>query len=299
MLDLNDIRLFVRAVDCGGFAAAGRKLGVAKSSLSQRIAKLEREVGARLIQRTSRSFAITQAGRDFYRHAVAMLMEAEAAEAAVKQQLGHPLGAVRLSSSAGTLHAGLAALLARFSMEYPQVLVQHHATNRTVDLIAEGFDLAVRAHGADMPDSGLVQRRLGFSPRWLVASPVYLRAAGVPARPSDLAHHQALCMANGDWSLEDDAGGRERAPMQRRLCIDDPQALLIAAQEGLGVASLPAGLCRAVVRDGGLTRVLPGWREGGATISLLTPHRDGRLPSVQALTDYLAQRLPDAMGLEA
>jgi DNA-binding transcriptional LysR family regulator len=302
MLNLNDVFLFVQVVDHRGFSPAARALQMPKSSLSNRIIKLEDRLGARLLQRTSRRFAVTDLGKEFYQHASAMLIEAGAAEDVVRRRLAEPAGTVRLTSSVGTSHAGLAVVLARFVKEFPKVRLLQHASNRTVDLVDEGLDLAVRAHQGALPDSELVQRRLGFSPRWLVAAKSYLSKMGVPQEPAELVHHEGLCMpampVDSEWRLQCADGSTTGVPITSRFCVDDLQTLRIAASQGVGIAALPAGLCHADVESGSLIRVLPEWIAGGSTITILTPHRRGELPSVRALSDFVAHHLRVIMRLE-
>src|SRR6478609_4078227 len=144
MQDLNDLYYFVQVVDRGGFAAAGRALGMQKSKLSRRIALLEERLGVRLIQRSTRRFSVTEIGQDYYAHCKAMLVEADAAEASVEQTRSEPSGIVRLSCPVALLHARVSVMLAGFMAHYPQVAVHLEATNRRVDLIAEGIDVAIR-----------------------------------------------------------------------------------------------------------------------------------------------------------
>jgi DNA-binding transcriptional LysR family regulator len=301
MLNLNDLFLFVQVVDRKGFSATARALGMPKSSVSNRINRLERELGVRLIQRTSRSFAVTELGREFYDHAAAMLIEAEAAEDTVKRRLAEPSGTVRLTSSPATAHSGLSSVLARFLVELPKVRITHQVTNRNVDLVEEGLDLAVRAHHGSLPDSTLIQRQLGFSERWLVASPRFLETAATPDSPDDLEECDALCMqsmiSDGLWALRSDRGIEVTVRPNYRLFADDLQSLKQAAIEKLGIAALPAGLCTPAIAAGTLVRVLPHWIAGGATITILAPSRRGQLPSVRALSDFLAHNLPAAMNL--
>jgi DNA-binding transcriptional LysR family regulator len=301
MIDLNDARLFVQVVEQGGFSRAARVLERPKSSISNRIAKLEDYLGARLIHRTSRQFALTDIGREFFDHASAMLTEAMSAEEAVRSKTAEPRGTVRVTSSVATAQAGLALVLAGFIKAFPKVRVHLSVTNRSVDLVDEGYDLAVRAHEQPLPDSEMIQRRLGFSYRWLVASPSYLARRGTPEEPPDIAGHDALCMSasfESDWMLTTDPDVRVLVKPRPAFCADDPVSLQIAACDGLGIAMLPAGLCRSHVHAGRLSRVLPEWTAGGAFISILTPHRRGQLPAVRTVSDHIADHLRDAMNLE-
>jgi DNA-binding transcriptional LysR family regulator len=302
MLNLNDVYLFARVVEHGGFAAAARALNMPKSTLSTRISRLETRVNARLIQRTSRRFGVTEVGREFYRHASAMLLQAAAAEDVITRRLSGPSGTVNLSCSPGTSHAGLARVLARFVAHCPGVRVVQATTNRNVDLIEEGIDIVVRAHEKPLPDSGLVQRQIGFSPRWLVAAPGYIERTAVPEKPADLARHEGLSMSQmmtgkSEWVLQRLDRTSARVRIGCRLCMDDPESVKMAALEERGIAAVPAGICRAEIESGALVRVLPEWFAGGATITVLTPHRRGTLPSVRALSTFISGHLPEAMSL--
>jgi len=301
LIDLNDARLLVQVAEQGGFSRAARALGRPKSSISNRIAKLEDYLGARLIHRTSRQFVLTDIGREFFDRASAMLTEAASAEEAVRSRTTEPRGTVRVASSVATAQAGLALVLAGFIRLFPKVRVHLSVTNRSVDLVEEGYDLAVRAHEKPLPDSELIQRRLGFSCRWLVASPSYLARRGIPENPGDVDGHDALCMSanfESDWTLTRDAGAKVRASPTPVFCADDPASLRIAACDALGIAMLPVGLCRGDLEVGRLARVLPQWTAGGAFISILTPHRRGQLPAVRAVSDHIADHLRAAMVLE-
>lgn len=298
-MNLNDAQLFSVVADQGSFSKAARALGLPKSTVSNRISRLEAELGVRLIERTSRHFKVTELGREFHRHVAAMLIEAQAAESVVQQRLAAPAGTVRVSSSPGTLAAGLQECLAGFLVAYPDVVVSLHATNRTVDLIEEEFDLAVRAHEGELPDSSLIQRRVCFSPRWLVAAPAYLARTSPIERPDDLASHAGLCFPSmsGDsgWTIFARDNSVRQVYPRVRLAIDDPWSLERAAANGLGVAILPSGLCRKGISEGNLARVLPAFSAGGVNVSIVTTHRRGLLPSIKALSDYLLRELPERM----
>jgi DNA-binding transcriptional LysR family regulator len=161
MLDLNDFFFFVQVVDRGGFTAAGRTLSVPKSTLSHRMQQLESNLGVRLLNRTSRRFGMTDAGEDFYRHAVVMLREAEQAETAIRHRLTEPTGTVRCTAGAATMQFAMADILASFLTQYPKVDIVAHATDRTVDIVGENYDLAVRAHTDPLPDSNLGRACVG------------------------------------------------------------------------------------------------------------------------------------------
>lgn len=291
MRNLNDYYYFVLVVEQGGFAQAARRSGVSKSTLSTRIAALEAELGVRLIQRTSRRFMVTELGQAFFRHASAMLIEANAAEEVVKGRLAEPSGTVRITASVPTVQTVLARVLVELAAAYPKVQVSVHVTDRRVDLVQEGLDIAVRDHFAPLPDSDLVQRRVAVEDVRLVASPAYLVARAVPQEPRDLMGHDGLMssMAGGPWSLEHASGARVEVSLAPRLHADESTLLLRAAEAGLGIACLPQRMIGEFVQAGRLQLVLPEWRAGTVTTTLLMPHRRGQLPSVRLVADAIAQ----------
>lgn len=289
MRNLNDYYFFVQVVEQGGFAPAARHTGMPKSTLAKRVAALEAELGVRLIQRTSRRFTVTELGQQFYRHAAAMLIEADAAEDIVKGRLAEPSGTVRITASVPTAQGLLAKALVELAVAYPKIHVSLHVTDRFVDMVQEGFDIAVRNHFAPLPDSGLVQRRVASEPICLVASPAYLAARGTPRLPQDLQQHSGLIssMAGGPWRLESDNGVMVEVALTPRMHADESTVLLHAAQEGLGIACLPRHMCEAAIAAGRVQRVLPEWRAGTVTTTLLMPHRRGQLPSVRLVADAI------------
>ena len=293
MLNLNDLYFFVHVVDHGGFAAAARQLDLPKSTLSKRVAELEKTLGVRLIHRTSRSFVPTDIGRDFYRHAAAVLIEAEAAENLVKGRLAEPSGLVRITCSVPTAQIALADLLPAIARIYPKIQLELHATDRFVDIVQEGFDIAVRDHFRPLPDSDLVQRRIGCESIYLVASPAYLEEHGIPGRPEHIAGHKGLLTSHssGSWTLENDNGDVTEVRPMKRFAADESTVLLRAASAGLGITCLPQKLCRRALERGELMRILPDWNAGKVLTTLLIPHRRGQLPSVRAVCDMLTEQV--------
>ncbi|MFK0273721.1 LysR substrate-binding domain-containing protein [Ensifer sp. NPDC090286] len=295
MRNLNDFIVFVHVVDHKGFAPAARALNVPKSTLSKRVAELEKTLGVRLINRTSRRFTVTEIGEDFYRHASAMLIEAEAAEAIVKGRLAEPSGTVRITASVPTAQMMLAGLLPPLAKTYPKMKVMLHATDRFVDVVQEGFDIAVRDHFAPLPDSGMVQRRVATDAILLVAAPAYLESSGHPREPSDLSHHDGLLasLSAEGWTMRNDAGVVVRVRPMPRFLADESNVLLEAAVSGLGITALPRKICRAAIEAGSLVRVLADWEAGSVTTTLLMPHRRGQLPSVRAVVDFIVAHLQE------
>ncbi|MBN3793228.1 LysR family transcriptional regulator, partial [Burkholderia sp. Ac-20353] len=278
-MNLNDLYLFVQAVEAGSMSAAARLLDLPKSTVSKRVAELERALGARLVHRTSRSFRLTPVGADFFNHARAAVIEAESARDAVLRQAAEPRGVVRITSSVPVAQHFLAPCLPAFAAAHPKLQLQIHAGDRLVDLAQEGFDIAVRSHFAPLPDSALVQRPLAVSPIILVASPAYLAQCGEPAEPAGLAQHDGLYpnLQSAPWHVCRGADRVEVAP-RPRLHADESTVLLQAAVAGLGIACLPDWIAGDALRTGALVRVLPAWHAGHVTTTLLMPHRRGQLP---------------------
>lgn len=292
MLNLNDLHFFVQAVDSGGFAAAARRLGCPKSTVSKRVAELEAQLGAQLIHRTSRSFTLTDTGRDFYDHARAAMIEAEAAEAVVHRRLAEPSGTVKITASVPTAQFRLAARLPALARAYPKLTLHLHVTDRFVDLVQEGFDIAVRSHFAPLPDSDLVQRRISEEPFVLVASPGYLRERGTPATPQALRDHDGIVAspALAAWRLRSRNGEEIEAAPAPRLYADESVPLLKAAEADLGITRLPEHIAAEALTSGRLVRVLPEWSAGTVMTTLLTPHRRSQLPAVRAVIDFLTDK---------
>jgi DNA-binding transcriptional LysR family regulator len=291
MLNLNDVQMFVKVVECSGFAPAARALGVPKSTLSKRVAELERALDVTLILRTTRRFAITPVGRDFHGEALAMVALAESAEQIVRGRRAEPTGPVRVTCSVPTAQGWLAALLPRVARRFPALRIALHATDRFVDVVRDGFDLAVRDHFEPLPDSSLVQRRVAVEDMVLVASPRYLAKRKRPKQPADLAGHDALPTRAGTatWTLQRADGESVEVTIQPRFTADETLVLLAAATEGLGIAALPALACRADLASGALRRVLPEWTAGRVTTTLLLADRRAQLPGVRAVADAIVQ----------
>jgi DNA-binding transcriptional LysR family regulator len=298
MLDLNDFYYFVQVVDRGGFTAAGRTLRLPKSTLSHRIQQLETELGVRLLNRTSRRFAMTDAGDEFYRHAVAMLQQAEQAETAIRHRLTEPTGTVRFTAGVATAQFAMRDMVADFLVRFPKVNVVAHATDQTVDIVGENFDVAIRAHSAPLPDSTLVQRMLAPAPWFFFTGASYLDAHGELDTPQDLGKHPSLFMMRTGippvWRLRHCREAKDEVvmPLTPRLLSDDMIGLKQAAIAGLGIVALPGYICREEVQSGQLRRVLPNWLAGDSTITALLPYRQGLLPSVRAFVDHLASEFP-------
>jgi DNA-binding transcriptional LysR family regulator len=294
MQDLNDLYYFVQVVDHGGFASAGRALGVPKSKLSRRLALLEGRLGVRLIQRSTRHFAVTELGQDYYQHCKAMLVEADSAQEAIERTRSEPRGIVRVTCPIALLDIRVGAMLAAFLQRYPQLEVHIEATDRRVDVIGEAVDVALRVRTPPLQDSGLVLRTLGDSSQCLVAAPPLLQRLGAPAVPSDLAALPSLDLGDPQtehlWNLLGPEGAQARIPHHPRLITRGMIALRLAAIAGIGIVQLPTQMVREELARGALARVLPDWAPRVEIIHAVFASRRGLLPSVRALIDFLAER---------
>ncbi len=299
MQDLNDLYYFAMVVEHSGFAAAERALGIPKSRLSRRIAQLEADMGVRLLQRSTRRFAVTEVGQKVYRHAQAMLSEAQSAREAVDKLSAEPRGLIKVSAPVALAQQQLAELLPDFLEKFPLVRVQLQVSNRRVDLINEGFDVALRVRSQLNDDGSLVMRSFAQIRELLVASPAYLDARGRPAMPQDLADHLTLSMSEDEsrqrWELHGPDDVTVRVDIQPRLMGHDFPLLMESARRGLGIALLPETVCGEFIRRGQLELVLPDWSLPQGICHAVFPSRRGLLPSVRAFIDFLAERLPPSL----
>ncbi len=296
MQDLNDLYYFAMVVEHGGFAAAERALGIPKSRLSRRIVQLETDLGVRLLQRSTRRFAVTEVGQNVYRHAQAMLSEAQSAREAVERLSVEPRGVVKVSCPVALAQQQLAGLLPDFLLMHPLVRLQLQVSNRRVDLINEGFDVALRVRTQLNDDGSLVMRSFGQIRELLVASPAYLDAKGRPTLPQELAEHLTLSMSEDEsrqrWELHGPDNVTARVDIQPRLMGHDFPLLMEVAKRGLGIALLPETVCAEAIGRGELEPVLPDWSLPQGICHAVFPSRRGLLPAVRVFIDFLAQRLP-------
>jgi DNA-binding transcriptional LysR family regulator len=296
--DLNDLYFFAAVVEHGGFSAAGRALGIPKSRLSKRVAQLEERLGVRLLQRTTRRFVVTEVGERFYNHCRAVLEEARAAQDAVDELSAEPRGTVRVSCPISLTQTVVGYLLPDFMAKYPKVQVRLLSSDRRVDLIGEGYDIAIRVRTKLDTDGNLVMRSFGQSEVVAVASPALLDELGRPQAPDELARLPALSNFEHDgpqvWTLVDAAGEAVEVEMQARLVCGDFGVLLESARRGMGVALLPEYIAAPAITSGELEVVLPEWSAPQGTMHFLYPSRRGLLPAVRAFVDFLAERLPEA-----
>ena len=295
MQDLNDMLYFAEVVDRGGFAAAGRMLGIPKSRLSRRLAELEARLGVRLLQRTTRKLSLTEAGEVYHRHCVAMREDAEAAEEALSVVLTEPRGTIRVACPVTLAQSTIGPLLPRFLERHPHVRVDMEVNNRVVDLVHEGVDVALRVR-ARLDDSGsLVVKNLGTTNGLLVASPTLQHRVQAAGSVDELHKLPTVAMSAADgrasWKLLG-PGGRT-FELQHRPCYtaDDLMTLRFAVLEGTGMSILPDYMCSEDVAQGRLVQVLPGWAPPPGVVHAVFPSRRGLVPAVRRFLDFLGENM--------
>lgn len=295
-MDLNDYYYFVQVAEKGGISKASRALNIPKSRLSRHIRQLEERLKVRLIQRNSRNFVISELGEEFYQLAREALDKVEAAEAAIESATGEITGTVTLSCSVGMAQYLVVDALVSFIDYYPNVRVIQNVTNRTIDLLEDGIDIALRGHDGPLPSSSLIQRRLADTPWLLFASPDFLKRYGPIDDPAQLVGLPALKLgwrgSEGQWLLKHSNGNIERVEYHSSFSSDDMFSLKMAAIASKGIVSLPGYVCKNEIRSGSLVPILPEWKASDAQISLIRPSKLGILPAVKALTDHLVSEVP-------
>jgi len=299
-VDLNRITVFVRVVEAGSFTGAAAVLGLRKSSASRSVAALEADLGIRLLQRTTRKLSLTDAGRAFYDRARDALAGLDEARNAVSSLGAAPRGLVRITAPVD-LAADLAAVTTVFLRAHPDVRVETLLTARYVDLVKEGFDLAIRA--GSLADSSLLARKLGESEFGLFASPAYLDAAGRPRRLADLARHECVLYRAGSatarWRLSGPRGDEE-VSVRGRVDTDELAFVRAMVLAGFGIALVPVStMIRPLVASGVLERVLPRYALRGAVVHVVWPSRRFEPAAVALFREALAEALPRALGRTA
>jgi DNA-binding transcriptional LysR family regulator len=301
MLDLKDVYFFVQVVDRGGFTSAGEVLRLPKSTLSHRVKELEASLGVRLINRTSRQFAMTEVGEEFYQYAMNLLRSAEVAEEAMRQRLAEPSGVIRVTTAAEIAQFALRHVLPTFLSENPKVKIVETATDRLVDIVGEGFDLAIRGHTGQLQDSNLIQHPLAKAPWYLFAGPDYLERMSVPTEPEDLMAHSLIGLVSKgplQWHLQGPDKRTVTVPIDPRFQSNSLISLKEAACANIGIAALPGYICQTELKAGALRQILPQWIAADARITALIPYRIGLLPAVRTMVDYLAEVLPKVTAFD-
>ncbi len=295
MQDLNDMLYFAEVVDSGGFAAAARRLGLPKSKLSRRVAQLEERLGVRLLQRTTRKLSLTDVGALYLRHCSAMRDEAQAAQEAVEHIQTEPRGTIRVACPLTLALSTIGPLIPRFMARHPQVRIDMRVSNRVVDLVEEGFDIALRVRPTLEDSASLVVKNFGRSRTLLVASPQQLQRQWQPSMPEQLFGLDTVAMSAVDgkanWVLQGPDGASFHLTHQPRYCADDLATLHFAVLGGIGMCFMPEYMCEDELRSGQMVEVLPGWSPTPGIFHAVYPTRRGMVPAVRAFLDFLGQTI--------
>lgn len=291
--DLEGLAIFARVVELRSFAGAAEDLKLSKATVSKAVTRLETRLGARLFNRSSRRLALTDAGRMLSDRAARLLHDAEQLEAEAMEGAAAPRGQVRLAAPMSFGLIELAPILPDFMAAYPQVSLDLHLSDATVDLIGEGFDMALRI--ASLPDSALVARRLCPVKRLLVAAPAYLERHGRPTHPAHLAEHACLGYANlpspETWRFVNMAGEEASVRATGPLRANNADVMMPALLAGAGLAVAPDFIVRDALSDGRLEVVMPGWNMPPIALHLVMPPGGPRPKRVEVLAEFLAGRL--------
>ncbi|MCO7515349.1 LysR substrate-binding domain-containing protein [Pseudomonas guariconensis] len=295
MEDLNSLYYFTQVVEHGGFAPAGRALDMPKSKLSRRIAELEERLGVRLLHRTSRHCSLTEIGQAYYQRCLAMRVEAEGAAEIIERNRSEPRGLVRLSCPTTLLNAWVGPMLTRYMLKYPRVELFIESTNRRVDLLHEGFDLALRVRFPPLENTDMVMKVLGNSTQCLVGRPSFLEQLPQGFDPQLLGQLPSLHWGGSQreyqWELYqgEDMAHKQVIVHTPRVVTDDLVTLRHFVLAGVGIVHLPRVSVREDLAAGRLVEMLPGWHPRCGIVHAIFPSRRGLLPSVRSLLDHLAQ----------
>lgn len=298
LTDLDDFYCFAQVVEHGGFSAAERATDIPKSKLSRRVHNLEERLGVRLIQRSSRHFAVTDIGMNIYRHAQVMLSAAQAAHDLVDHLSTEPRGTIKLSLPVSIAQNEMARILPAFLKQYPEIKVQMMVTNRRVDIINEGFDIALRVRSSLDDDPNLVIRQFDQIEQHLFASQGYLNEFDDLKTPEQLAEHKILSMAEEHTEqhliLHNNAQEQKKIRVSPSVLGSDLSMLAQLSASGCGITLLPDNVVQQYVERGELVRVLPEWKAAHGIFHMVYPSRRGLLPAVRVLIDYLVEHLHHA-----
>lgn len=293
--DLDDFYCFALVVEHGGFSAAERATDIPKSKLSRRVYNLEEHLGVRLIQRSSRHFAVTDIGMNIYRHAQVMINAAQAAHDLVDHLSIQPRGVIKVSLPVSIAQNEIAKILPQFLKTYPEIKIQLIVSNRRVDIINEGIDVALRVRSNLDDDPSLVIRKFENIEQHLFASQAYLNEFGELKQPEDLSQHHILSMVDEHLDqhivVHDEHNHQKKIKVNPMVMGSDLMMLAQLTRQNCGIALLPDTIVEDYVQSGELVRVLPNWKAPHGIFHAVYPSRRGLLPAVRVFIDYLVEHL--------
>lgn len=285
-MELQELSAFVKVVQTGSFTRAAETLGTQKAHLSRVITQLEKKLGVRLLERTTRSLSLTEVGREMFERAVGILAAVDEAVRTAQKAQAEPRGVLKLTCGVEFGMIAVSQWITEYLQQYPQVQVQAEFTGRLVDLVHEGFDLAIRL--GNLPDSSLAARKLGSLEYGLFASQDYLSRRGVPATPQELEKHERLVFSSGAqpqaWHLHK-GSTVIRIETAARILVNNSFAVRDAAVQSLGIAQLPLVMVEQQLRQGALVHVLPQWQPPTVPVHAVFPSARYLTPKVRAFID--------------
>ncbi|APR53191.1 LysR family transcriptional regulator [Sphingomonas koreensis] len=284
--------IFTRVAETGSFTAAARAMGIPLATISKRVAELEEHLGVRLIARTTRRSALTEPGKRFLIHGRLIVDALQRAADEAAHALAEPSGRLRLTMPSVLVEAGFGTVVARFVAANPKLRCEIDVSDRYVDLVAEGYDLAVRV--GRLKDSSLIRRKIGSTEASLFAAPTLIARHGMPSRPGELAGYPLIGeqIAPGEnqvWILHGESPKPAKIEFKPRMSANSARAIADAIEAGLGIGRLPTFVGRRMVADGSAVQILPGWAGPGLDISLVHAANRGMLPGVRLLIDALSR----------
>lgn len=292
-VDKNAMALFVKVVENKSFTKAAQREGVPVSTVSRKIMDLEKELGVRLMERSTRKLRLTEIGREYYERCRRGLEEFEAANLLVTDQRAEVSGRLRISVPPTLSDIIIVPLIERFQAAHPKVVVQCLVTDRYIDHISDGIDLSLRV--GELRDSSLVARRLLRYRSVLVASPRYLEAAGTPKHPSELPLHGLVAFSRWDakvrWELKKGTDS-ERIDLEPHIAINDYAGVQRAVIDGMGVSEIPSIVCGAALSDGRLVEIMSDWRFAPITIAAIYPSNRNLSRLVRLFRDFCVEQFP-------
>lgn len=283
---------FARVVELGGFARAAERLSLSTSAVSRQVSELEAHLDTRLLNRTTRRLSLTEAGQAYYERCVQLLADLDETEAALRRANVEPRGRLRLTCGISYGVRRLAPLIAEFGARHPGVEFDLDLSDRAVDLVEEGFDLAIRI--GSIGHQALVSRRIGWTRLVCCASPAYLAARGTPRTPADLARHECLEYAYlagpRSWLFEDAGGQRHETAIRGRVHANNGRMLAALAVEGMGVTLEPDFIVEPELRAGRLVELLPGFSPPRTPIAAVYPSRRHLSAKLRRFVEFVAER---------
>lgn len=295
-IDLNEILIFTKVVQLESFSQAAKHLGMPNSTVSSKVSSLEKRLGSTLITRTTRRLKVTPAGQAFFQKCQSGLNEIQLAEDLIAASQSEPQGLLRITAPVDFGSSVLPGILSSYSIKYPKVSLEVILTDRRLDLLTEGIDLAIRA--GDLEDSTLVGRRLGYSTFAPFASPKYLKLKGAPSHPKDLKDHDCLYftpLGSESWKLTGSKGSLKVAA-PAKMILNDIATIKNLIISGAGIAMLPTFFCNSEISSGKIVRVLPGWQTASAPVQFVYPAQKFVSTKLTAFIEMATEPIKKALG---